>query len=73
MQNLKWYTAVIANHVLDWERQFWQHDSYDHLVRKEEPLTRIIFYVLQNPMKAGLVAMWQPWPWSYTRVGYVDF
>ena len=28
----------------------------------------IIGYVLGNPLKAGLVADWRAWPWSYCRV-----
>lgn len=37
----------------------WQHEYYDHLIRSEEALWRIIKYVVENPLKAHL----QDWPW----------
>ena len=43
--------------------QFWQHESYDHVVRDEAELLRIRRYVLNNPVRAGLVQQWDEWPW----------
>jgi len=65
LENLKWYTALKANQLLKRKGQFWQHESYDHVVRKDGELERIIRYVLYNPVKTGLVARWSQWKWSY--------
>ncbi len=65
LENLKWYTALKANQLLNRKGQFWQHESYDHVVRKDGELERIIRYVLGNPVKAGLVAKWSQWRWTY--------
>jgi putative transposase len=54
MQSLKGYTAWKANQMLAREGQFWQHESYDHLVRNNNELLRIVNYVLNNPIKGGL-------------------
>src|ERR1039458_3349857 len=35
---------------------FWQHESYDHWVRDQLELERIVAYIENNPVKAGLVA-----------------
>ena len=35
---------------------FWQKDSYDHFVRNAKSLENIWWYILNNPVKAGLVA-----------------
>ena len=67
MQSLKGYTARKANRLLGRSGAFWQHESYDHVVRNASEWQRIITYVLNNPTKAGLVDQWQKWQWSYYR------
>jgi len=67
MQSLKGYTAYEANRLLNRRAQFWQRESYDHWVRDEKELLRIISYVISNPVKAGLTEHWQDWPWTYCK------
>ena len=69
MQSLKGYTARKANHILGRSGAFWHHESYDHCVRNPNEWQRIINYVLNNPVKAGLVDEWEKWRWSYYRTG----
>lgn len=69
MHSLKRYTAGEANKILDRHGQFWQHGSYDHIVRDGNELQRIRRYVLNNPVKAGLVETWEAWPWTYLKEG----
>ncbi|MDB5235186.1 MAG: hypothetical protein JWR44_2179 [Hymenobacter sp.] len=64
LQRLKSYTATEANKLLGLAGAFWQAESYDHVVRKGE-LERIVAYVLENPVKAGLVEDWEQWPHTY--------
>ncbi len=65
MQSLKRHTARECNLLLGRQGTFWQAESYDHIVRDESEWQRILWYILQNPVKAGLVAEWQQWPYSY--------
>ena len=65
LQQLKGYSALQANRLLGLSGQFWQRESYDHIVRGPEEMQRIIAYVVNNPVKAGLVADWQQWPYTY--------
>jgi putative transposase len=67
MHSLKLYTAHQANRALRREGAFWQHENYDHVVRDEAELHRIIAYVLNNPVKAGLVECAEDWEWSYCK------
>jgi putative transposase len=67
MQTLKGYTAHRANLLLGRTGSFWQDESYDHVVRDQEELDRVVRYVLGNPVKAGLVPAWEDWPWSYCK------
>ena len=65
MHTMKGYSAQRANRLLGRSGAFWLHESYDHCVRSEAELERIIAYVVNNPVKAGLVSDWQAWPWTY--------
>ena len=65
LQALKGYTGHAANALLGRTGQFWQRESYDHVVRDAQELERIIAYVVNNPVKAGLVDDWQQWPYTY--------
>jgi REP element-mobilizing transposase RayT len=51
MHSLKRHTAHEANILLDRSGEFWQHENYDHYIRNEAELERIIKYVLYNPSK----------------------
>jgi REP element-mobilizing transposase RayT len=65
---LKGFTARRANQLLGRGGQpFWQDESYDHLVRTDEELNRIIRYIEWNPVSAGLAAAPEHWPWSSAR------
>jgi putative transposase len=43
---------------------FWQDESFDHRVRDEAELERIVRYVENNPVSAGLIANACEWTWS---------
>lgn len=67
LQDLKKYTARECNKLLNRSGEFWQHESYDHVVRNEEELEKIVEYILNNPVKARLVANSGNWEWSYCK------
>ncbi len=47
----------------------WQKDFYDHIHRKNEDLKKHIIYVLDNPVRKGLIAHWE----EYAFKGSLDF
>jgi putative transposase len=62
---LKGYTARCANLVLGRTGQsFWQDESFDHWVRDSGEQERIIRYIENNPVTAGLVNKPEDWTWS---------
>jgi putative transposase len=67
MHSLKRYTARQANLLLEREGSFWQHENYDHVVRDEAERQRIAEYILNNPVKAGLISHWENWEWSHCK------
>jgi REP element-mobilizing transposase RayT len=67
MHSLKRNTAKQANKVLERSGAFREHESFDHYIRNHAEWKRIVKYVLENPVKAGLVANWEEWQWNYLR------
>jgi REP element-mobilizing transposase RayT len=69
MQELKGTTARRANAVLNRTgARFWQDESFDHWVRNTEEFEKILAYIEQNPVKAGLTMRREDWPWSSARL-----
>jgi REP element-mobilizing transposase RayT len=67
MHNIKRNSAKQANNILRRTGAFWQHENYDHFIRDDAELERIVNYVLYNPVKAGLVKEQADWKWSYYK------
>ena len=65
MKIIKGYSAREANKILNRKGNFWQSESYDHIVRDEDELNRIVKYVIMNPVIAKLVDKWQDWEHTY--------
>ena len=70
MQGIKGYTAHEINTLQNERgRVFWQDESYDHWPRDEDEFYRIIEYIENNPVAAGLCANPTDWLWSSARWG----
>jgi REP element-mobilizing transposase RayT len=67
MHSLKRNTAKRANQILNRSGAFWEHESFDRYIRNRAEWKRVVKYVLENPVKAGLVKSWKEWPWNYLR------
>ncbi len=65
MKAIKGGSAYEANKVLDRIGTFWYKDSYDHFVRNEKEYWNIINYIINNPVKAGLVEDWKDYKETY--------
>ena len=67
-QGIKGWTARQINRSLSRTGMpFWQNESYDHWARDEDEVYRIIQYIEQNPVSAGLCLSPELWPWSSAR------
>ena len=60
----KSFTAKRCNAQLGRSGEFWQKESYDHLVRDDDDLRHCIDYVYLNSEKAGLM----DWKWRWKAV-----
>jgi putative transposase len=65
MKALKGATACHANRLLGRTGEpFWQPESYDHLVQNEREFERIVAYIENNPVTAGLASRPEEFAWS---------
>jgi len=69
---LKGRTARYCNQALGRTGAFWHHESYDHVVRDDKELGRIVKYIVENPVKAGLVDDWRQWRYTYVAPEVMD-
>ena len=67
LAHYKRYTARVANRRLGRGGRFWAREDFDHWCRSQDKVDGVVEYVLNNPVKAGLVQQWQDWPWL--RIG----
>ena len=54
LRSIKRHSALEANRQLGREGEFWQKESYDHMIRNEEDYQNQRDYILENPKSAGL-------------------
>jgi len=74
MQSIKRFTARKANHILNRTGEnFWAEESYDHIIRDVNELSRIIKYTLNNPVKINAVKDWTEWKHSYCNPDFLPF
>ena len=71
MKLVKGRTARTCNLLLGRSGPFWQRESYDRAVRNAEEWKRILFYIENNPVKAGLVERPEDYQWSSAWPGNV--
>jgi REP element-mobilizing transposase RayT len=65
MQSLKRFTAREGNRILGLTGQpFWQDESYDRVARNDWEFDGMAHYIEWNPVRAGLAATPEEFPWS---------
>ncbi|MDO8689248.1 MAG: transposase [Dehalococcoidia bacterium] len=63
LQGFKSYTTRLAwKHEL--QGVLWQRRYYDHVARREKDAAAICRYILENPVRKGLVTDAAAWPYS---------
>ena len=67
MHSLKSFTSKKIKAHLNFDGKIWQPQYYDHAIRKDEVLMKIIVYCLNNPVRAELVKDFHDYPYWYCR------
>lgn len=72
MKSHKGFTARKANQVLGKTyANFWDSNYHDRSIRQGKFIT-VMWYVLNNPVKAGLVSTWTDWPGTFVNDEYIE-
>jgi putative transposase len=69
MGRWKEWTAKRILRALGTEAPLWQPEFFDHVLRSDESRAEKWDYVRQNPVRAGLVAKAEDWPYA----GAIDY
>jgi REP element-mobilizing transposase RayT len=67
MDAVKGVAAHKINRVLSRKGRVWQPESFDHVLRTSENLDAKMIYLLENPVRAGLVEHSNDYPWLWKK------
>jgi len=68
MDAIKGASAHKINRILGRKGRVWQAESFDHVLRSSESFDQKIQYLLENPVRLGLVRQWADYPWMWRNV-----
>lgn len=71
VQRLKSYTAKRIDTHLGRRGKVWQADYFDRFIRNPADYLNVVKYILDNPLKAGLVKHHEEWKHSYYQPGLI--
>jgi len=65
MGAIKGASAQLINRELGRTGRVWQTESFDRVLRSSESLDAKIAYIVENPMRKGLVGRCTDYPWIW--------
>lgn len=67
MYDWKSYTTHVINKALNRKGKLWMMEYFDRFIRDNDHFQKVVNYIHNNPVKAGLVADPTDWRWSSAR------
>jgi len=65
MKAIKAASAHVINQRRGCHGTIWQEESFDRVLRCSEKLDEKIAYILNNPVRSGIVEDWRKYPWVW--------
>jgi REP element-mobilizing transposase RayT len=65
MNGIKGASSHSINKLLQRHGTLWQDESFDHAIRSDEEMNDTLFYILTNPLDAGLCRYPEEYPWLW--------
>jgi len=65
MDAIKGASAHLINRLLARSGRVWQEESFDRVLRCSEKLDEKVEYILDNPVRRGLVGNREDYPWTW--------
>ena len=67
MKAIKGTSAHRINRQLGHNGTVWQEESFDRVLRSSEDVEAKVLYILENPVRRGLVSDWRQYRWLWYR------
>jgi putative DNA methylase len=67
LHSWKSFTAKAANRALGRKGSFWAEEYFDRVIRDDDHYGAVHAYIVNNPVKAGLCAAPEDWPFGSAR------
>jgi REP element-mobilizing transposase RayT len=67
MRRVKGVSARLINKLLSRRGPLWQDESFDRILRSDEDVRKKGEYIAANPVRAGLVATPEEYPWLWLQ------
>jgi REP element-mobilizing transposase RayT len=67
LRGIKGASARFINQKLGHEGSVWQEESFDHVLRASEALDQKTLYILENPVRQGLIDDWHNYRWIWHK------
>jgi putative DNA methylase len=67
LHSWKSFTGSKANELLQRHGEFWQREYLDRFIRNAEHYEKVLNYIEENPVAAGLAKVKTDWQWSSAR------
>ena len=71
MKRLKGRSSLNANRAMGRSGRLWQAEFFDRILRSDENLTEKMDYICNNPVRAGIVAAWREYRWTWRACDHV--
>ncbi len=71
MKRIKGGSAVAINRLFNRKGAVWKAGYYNRFIRNERHLANEYSYILNNPVKAGIVRDWREHPFTYSRAEFI--
>jgi len=65
LNGIKGASSHRINALLHRRGKLWQREPFDHILRSVEKVAEKANYICNNPVRAGLVATCDKWPWLF--------
>lgn len=68
LHSWKFFTANEANKILNRKGAFWLREYFDRYIQDDRHFANAVWYIHENPVKAGFVDRAEDWLFSSARV-----
>jgi len=65
LKAIKGASAHAVNRQAGEHGALWQEESFDRIIRSSESLDAKVAYILENPVRWGLVSHWRQYRWLW--------